>query len=102
MDQAGERTPWTISFAVDHAKVGDPKAKYLQLSMTVGHKVFTVEDNWFEDGMQRLERELPENLTFVCCLTCLFSDYSPAGNGLLGMPYVSGLSETPATENLPS
>ena len=45
---------------------------------------YAVTDNWFEDGTLRLDRALqPSRL--VCCVNCLYSDYSPGGHGLMGM-----------------
>jgi len=32
-----------------------------------------------------LEAALPDDLRLRCCVTCLYSDYSPAGHGLMGM-----------------
>jgi hypothetical protein len=41
-------------------------------------------DDWFEEGTLRLDDALrPSRL--VCCVTCLYSDYSPAGHRLMGM-----------------
>ncbi len=35
--------------------------------------------------MLRLASQLPERTKLICCVTCLFSDYSPGGHGLTGM-----------------
>ena len=42
-------------------------------------------DEWFEEGVLRLETALPGDLRLRCCVTCLYSDYSPEGHGLIGM-----------------
>jgi hypothetical protein len=85
IERDGLRSTSTISFSLDVGPVSDPNAKILRLSTVVDQRICQVTDTWFEDGMQRLERELPDGVTFVCCVTCLFSDYSPGGHGLLGM-----------------
>lgn len=85
IERQGRRMGTTISFSLDVGPVSDPNAKILRLSTTFEDRTYEVADEWFEDGLQRLEGELPEGLTLVCCVTCLFSDYSPGGPGLLGM-----------------
>jgi hypothetical protein len=59
--------------------------KNLQLTTTIGGERFEVTDDWFEDGVLRLDKALPPEVQLVCCVTCLFSDYSPGGHGLMGM-----------------
>ena len=39
----------------------------------------------YEECMLRLEAELPAGVRLVACVTCLYSDYSPARHGLMGM-----------------
>lgn len=57
----------------------------LQLTTTIGGERFEVTDDWFEDGVLRLDKALPPGVQLACCVTCLFSDYSPGGHGLMGM-----------------
>jgi hypothetical protein len=64
---------------------GGTRAGQLRLSLVRDGVTYAVNDDWFEDGMQRLEQRLPAGTRLVCCVTCLFSDYSPAGHGLTGI-----------------
>lgn len=41
-------------------------------------------DEWFEDGMLRLQAKLPEKMYIKCCSNCMYSDYSPVGHGFYG------------------
>src|SRR4029077_16878681 len=47
----------------------------LTVSLVLDGVTYQVADDWFEDGVQRLERALPPGVRLVCCVTCLFSDY---------------------------
>jgi len=87
LEKEGEQIQAVVSFLLNEPPPtwNDPDGKYLRLSITVDGQKYEVWHEWFEDGLQRLEGELPEGVTFVCCVTCLYSDYSPAGHGLLGM-----------------
>jgi hypothetical protein len=38
----------------------------------------------FESALADIQRQLPPGLTLKVCISCAFSDYSPAGNGLFG------------------
>jgi hypothetical protein len=88
--------------------------KDLQLSVDVDDVTVTVVDDWLEDGVLRLEKELPDTTSLSCCVTCLYSDYSPGGHGLMGMSchrdakteYLAVRSKTdywkvPVTEDVP-
>lgn len=56
----------------------------MRLSTTIDATDHVVVDDWFEDGLLHLGEALrPDRLR--CCMTCLYSDYSPAGHGLMGM-----------------
>lgn len=57
----------------------------LRLSVTNDVADVEVVNDWFEDGMLELEASLPPGVRFRCCATCLYSDYSPGGHGLMGM-----------------
>jgi hypothetical protein len=88
VNEAGRMVPGVVSFRLDlyprhGADVYNPKN--LQLTTTIGGERFEVTDNWFEDGVLRLDKALPPEVQLVCCATCLFSDYSPGGHGLMGM-----------------
>ena len=78
----------TITFTLDVKAVttgGNSRPTYLRLSLNHAGTTYEVEDEWFEGGVQRLEETLPSGVVLVCCATCLFSDYSPVGHGILGM-----------------
>jgi hypothetical protein len=88
MSEAGRIVPGVVSFRLDlypgqGADVDDPKN--LQLTATIGGERFGVTADCFEDGVLRLDTALPPEVGLVCCATCLFSDYSPGGHGLMGM-----------------
>lgn len=57
----------------------------LRLRIEVDGLSYQIEDDWFEDGLLRLEKILPAETHLRCCVTCLYSDYSPGGHGLMGM-----------------
>lgn len=88
----GQRAPTAVSFTLTlpGAERGPerqyPSPKNLHLTLIVADRRFDVDDDWFEDGILRLDEETRRSgATLVCCATCLFSDYSPAGHGLMGM-----------------
>ena len=87
IDLAGRRRPTTVHFELDLREHSDRPAhnrKNLQLSTIVNGTTYAITDDWFEEGTLRLDDALrPSRL--VCCVTCLYSDYSPAGHGLMGM-----------------
>jgi hypothetical protein len=63
-----------------------PSPKNLRLSVVVAGQRFEVTDDWFEDGVLQLDQAVRAvGAKLVCCVTCLYSDYSPAGHGLTGM-----------------
>jgi hypothetical protein len=39
---------------------------------------------WFEDELLAIQAQLPEGIFIKACINCLYSDYSPYGNGLFG------------------
>lgn len=85
---AGQRREVPIHFVLDLR--ADPervpaRPANLCLSVAVGGETFEVVDDWFEDGLLRLARILPPHAPLMCCVTCLYSDYSPGGHGLIGM-----------------
>lgn len=74
----------TIRFRLDLRTQDRPTAN-LTLTCAVGGVGYTVVDDWFEGGLLRLEQALPDGVRIKACITCLYSDYSPAGHGLTGM-----------------
>lgn len=82
----GDRRAARVRFRLDlriKEPVGVPRN--LHLAMTVDGVTYEVADDWFEDGLQRLEAAFPPGIRLVCCVTCLYSDYSPGGHGLMGI-----------------
>jgi hypothetical protein len=96
IEDAGRRRETSIGFSLDIkavARSNDPHPTYLHLCITYDDRTYDVADEWFENAVPRLERELPEGVSLVCCNTCLFSDYSPGGHGILGMDCHRGAKE---------
>jgi hypothetical protein len=92
----GQRRPATIAFTLDlrpGTAVLPGSAHTLTVSMVLDGVTYEVADDWFEDGIQRLERALPPGVQLVCCVTCLFSDYSPGGHGMTGIRCHRGAKE---------
>ena len=81
----GHRYPVSIGFSLDLRRRAPAPDHALSLSLDLGGTTYRVADDWFEDGVQRLEQTLPPGTQLVCCVTCLFSDYSPGGHGLTGI-----------------
>jgi Family of unknown function (DUF6304) len=85
---AGQRRDAAIRFALDlrHDAEAEPhRSSNLRLSMAIDTAIIQVTDEWFEDGLLRLQDALPPHIQLMCCVTCQYSDYSPAGHGLMGM-----------------
>ena len=88
VEVAGARREGTVCFTLDLRPGPDhppARPRNLKLAATIDGITYEVVDDWFEDGMLRLEAELPAGVRLVACITCLYSDYSPAGHGLMGM-----------------
>jgi len=83
----GTRVTTPVHFEFDFRTGPDGQyrePKFLRLSIAYGGRSYEITDDWFEDGTLRLNALLqPAGL--VCCVTCLYSDYSPGGHGLMGM-----------------
>jgi hypothetical protein len=84
----GQQRNVAIRFALDLRR--DParsadRPKNLRLSMAIDGAMFEVADEWFEDGLFRLQDTLLPQVRLMCCVTCLYWDYSPGGHGLMGM-----------------
>lgn len=85
---AGQQRAVAIRFALDlrpGPEALPDRPKNLRLSMAIDGAMFQVTDEWFEDGLLRLQETLPPHVRLMCCVTCLYSDYSPGGHGLTGM-----------------
>jgi hypothetical protein len=87
VEVAGQRRPTRVHFELDLREHSDRPAhnpKNLLLSTILDDTTYAITDDWFEDGTLRIDDALrPSRL--VCCVTCLYSDYSPGGHGLMGM-----------------
>ena len=87
VEVSGEPVATTVHFELDlHHDTDRSRTgrKKLRLSTTIDDTDHVVVDDWFEDGLLQLGKALgPDRLR--CCMTCLYSDYSPAGHGLMGM-----------------
>lgn len=84
----GELVTTAIDFRLDltaNALANVAAPANLQLSLSVGTYRLAVVDDWFEGGMLKVEAALPENMRLRSCVTCLYSDYSPGGHGLIGI-----------------
>lgn len=84
---SGKRQDGVVHFSLDLRPGPDLPSdpKNLTLAAVIDGETYQVIDDWFEDGMLRLERKFPAGVRFVACITCLYSDYSPGGHGLMGM-----------------
>lgn len=85
---ADEKRDVAIRFALDLRPdaTGSPdRPRNLRFSVAIDGAMFEVADEWFEDGLLRLQDTLPPQVRLMCCVTCLYSDYSPAGHALMGM-----------------
>lgn len=87
IENEGVRQPFVVHFRLDLRPNPDRTShdqKNLMMSAGIAGDDVVVTDDWFEDATLRLDRALrPRRM--ICCATCLYSDYSPAGHGLLGM-----------------
>ena len=63
----------------------DVSPTYLTLRTYVRGEELECKDEWLETGLRRLEEALPSGVELRCCHTCLYSDYSAGGSGILGM-----------------
>ena len=73
MNEAGRIVPGVVSFRLDlYPRHGADVSnrKNLQLTTTIGGERFEVADDWFEDGVLRLDKALPPAVQLVCCVTC--------------------------------
>jgi hypothetical protein len=65
---------------------GGADREILFLRLIVGDSTFASQENdgWFEDALQDIQRQLPEEMYMRICFCCAYSDYHPVGNGLFG------------------
>jgi hypothetical protein len=84
---AGRTVPIAVVFELDLREQLDRPShspKNLRLSTIIDGTSYLVVDDRFEEATLALDRVMgPHRLR--CCVTCLYSDYSPGGNGLMGM-----------------
>lgn len=69
------------------AAAGGRGVEELALSLAVpgGAPVTTTRPHGFlEDALADIQRQLPQDTLLKACISCAFSDYSPAGSGLSG------------------
>lgn len=85
VESEGTQVAAAVTFSLDLSVSAQTAYKNLSLSVAVDGRDISVVDDWFEDGTRRLEAQLPEPHQLRCCVTCLYSDYSPGGHGLSGM-----------------
>lgn len=88
VERDGRTSASVVTFALDlhhEARANTAAPENLTLAITVDDTGFTVVDDCFEAGIQRLESLLPAGTRLRCCVTCLYSDYSPTGRGITGM-----------------
>ena len=88
VDVGGRPIAATVRFTLalgQAARSNVAAPRNLELTLELDSGVFQVQDDWFEDAMLRLTASLPEGTSLRCCVTCLYSDYSPGGHGLSGM-----------------
>ncbi|MFE2284332.1 DUF6304 family protein [Streptomyces sp. NPDC059443] len=72
--------------------LGDPKPRggvdstgvELALHLPTGTIGTVKAHGWMEDALLDLQGQLAEGVHLQACITCAFSDYSPAGSGLIG------------------
>lgn len=65
---------------------GGISSELLKLTLTFSNIRLLSSGNtsYFEDELHDLARQLPMGTSIKSCLFCQYSDYSPAGNGLIG------------------
>lgn len=88
VDIDGTPTPSVVRFSLDlreSARSNVAAPRNLTLAIDAGNSEIEVADDWFEDGILRLDALMPAPTRIRCCVTCLYSDYSPGGHGLTGM-----------------
>lgn len=72
-----------VEFELDTRRPIQPD--HLHLTLSLNGSVLRARSGWFEDAMLDLGRQLPYGYRWHACIGCLFSDYHPAGHGMLGM-----------------
>jgi len=93
IESDGARRPLTVHFQLDLPPEDPHRPQNLHLSVELEGARVAVTHEWFEDGLQRLSDSLPTDHRLICCVTCLYSDYSPGGHGLTGMACHRGAKE---------
>ncbi len=62
----------------------DPSGLKISLIYEGGIYSNSKEDLCFENSLLRIQKQLPDGVFIKSCITCLYSDYSPYGNGMFG------------------
>lgn len=92
VEHHGERESRAITFTLDLRGLDrhDYAPKNLSLDVVIDGLRYGVRDDWFEEGVQRPEAEIPEGTNLVCCVTCLYSGQQHDAD-LVGHTYGPGL-----------
>ncbi|WP_052707388.1 DUF6304 family protein [Streptomyces rubellomurinus] len=94
VERPGDHPLSTIRFTLDlREDASAPSETPLRLSIVIGGKTVETEAEDFENGLLELAAALPDGLRLRSCVTCLLSDYSPAGKGLMGIRCHRGARE---------
>jgi hypothetical protein len=90
IEREGQKQNCVLSFRLRlRSTSGSPgtardRTQSLRVAVTVDETTYEA-DGWdFEEVVLKLDKMLPDGARLICCLTCLFSDYSPyGGHGVL-------------------
>jgi hypothetical protein len=87
VESGGVARPAVLRFTLDlrRSSRADPRTGILRLTCELDGVETTVTDDWFEDGLVKLETVLPGGHRIMACLTCEYAHHSPTGHGLTGM-----------------
>lgn len=70
-----------------HLKLGKPKSnggidyEQANFQLSINGKSFSADGDLFETGLEQLHKQFNDQYHFKNCFGCLYSDYSPYGNG---------------------
>lgn len=85
VERGGQRSRDVVSLRLQLPAESTARPDDLTLRHRAPDGVYEVVDEWLEDALGALAARLAPHTLLVCCFTCAFSDYSPAGHGLSGM-----------------
>lgn len=75
-----------LKFLLDLRNESDPAFKPLRSTLSILEGGSVEVESWdFEGALLGLTTGLPAGTSLRCCATCLYSDYTPDGTGLMGM-----------------